>query len=313
MAATAAHGRDRGVPPDRYWLVWAMLLLGGAGFLFPFNSYIVATDFLDGRYRRYSPEFYIPMCYLYVSCAVVSGNLIYGVGRFSIAARVRFGYGMFMVALAMFLLVELAVGHGSASTETGFALVLVSVVVVAVGGGIQQSSFYGFSALMPLAYTEALMFGESLAGVLVSLNRVWTRLSYSTDFDGVRDATFLFFYVSIGFLCLCAVLHELTLRTPFSRYFTAAAAAAGGGGGGGSAGGGASLTNRTPSRWCRAPRTRPSHCCSRRPPAGIAMGSRAPIAGLGTAGRASPVTDWTPAIMAGPPRCHRPKLGAGPG
>ena len=50
---------------DRRWLVMTMMTLCGAGFLFPFNSYIVAVDYLEERYPTFSPEFVIPFVSVY--------------------------------------------------------------------------------------------------------------------------------------------------------------------------------------------------------------------------------------------------------
>lgn len=51
---------DADSPKDKKSLVLVMMTLCGAGFLFPFNSYIGAVDFLEERYPSFSPEFVIP-------------------------------------------------------------------------------------------------------------------------------------------------------------------------------------------------------------------------------------------------------------
>jgi hypothetical protein len=66
----------------------------------------------------------IPFVYIYVTTAVVGGNLIYGVGRFTIQQRIRFGYLLFVVALSMVPLVDmgLEVGNKCASAWRCVAL-----------------------------------------------------------------------------------------------------------------------------------------------------------------------------------------------
>ena len=94
----------------------------------------------------------------------------YGVGKVTIKNRIRFGYLLFILSLASVPLVEKGIENKLISRGAGFWLTLLSVSLVAVGGGIQQSSFYGFAAFLPPMYTQGLMFGESLAGVIVSKN-----------------------------------------------------------------------------------------------------------------------------------------------
>jgi len=151
------------------------------------------------RYDNFHPEFVIPFVYIVITCLFVAQNLFFGVGRYSINSRLRFGYVLMTLSLVSFVLIEEGVVGGSFSRTTGFWLLLLSVVVLAVGGGVQQSSFYRFAALLPASYTHALMFGESCAGVFVSFNRIWTKLSYDETPDGTRDSTFLFVYMSITY------------------------------------------------------------------------------------------------------------------
>jgi hypothetical protein len=60
-----------------------------------------------------------------------------------------------------------------------------------------RSSFYGFGALLPPKYTQGIMFGESLAGVLVSINRVWTKLACVTTPISCRFGDRLRFFVAL--------------------------------------------------------------------------------------------------------------------
>eukprot|EP00729_Bicosta_minor_P009288 gene9288-22631_t len=217
---------DADSPKDKKSLVLVMMTLCGAGFLFPFNSYIGAVDFLEERYPSFSPEFVIPFVYIYITCVFVGSNLIYGVGSVSIKSRIRFGYVLFVIALASVPLIENGAESGHISRPTGFWLTLFTVGLIAVGGGIQQSSFYGFAAFLPPKYTQGLMFGESLAGVIVSFNRIWTKASNADTDAGLRDSTFLFFYMSIVFIVSCFVLHEVASRSEFTQSRGAALRAA---------------------------------------------------------------------------------------
>lgn len=141
-------------------------------------------------------------------------------GSVSIKSRIRFGYVLFVIALASVPLIENGAESGHISRPTGFWLTLFTVGLIAVGGGIQQSSFYGFAAFLPPKYTQGLMFGESLAGVIVSFNRIWTKASNADTDAGLRDSTFLFFYMSIVFIVSCFVLHEVASRSEFSLHYT---------------------------------------------------------------------------------------------
>ncbi len=62
----------------------------------------------------HDPAFVYPSIYMYVTTALVAVNVFYGVGAFSMEARIRFGYVMFLLSLAAVPVIQhflLAVSH----------------------------------------------------------------------------------------------------------------------------------------------------------------------------------------------------------
>ena len=103
---------------------------------------------------------------------------------------------MFAISLILFLIIEKAVLNGAMSRRAGFGWLLFSVIITAVGGGVQQSSYYGYVGMLHGGtYTLALMMGESLAGVAVSFDRVVTKAAYQDDPAAIEHSTFTFLYV----------------------------------------------------------------------------------------------------------------------
>ncbi|XP_010133502.1 PREDICTED: equilibrative nucleoside transporter 4 [Buceros rhinoceros silvestris] len=86
-----------------------------------------------------------------------------------------------------------------------YAINLVAVGVVAFGCTVQQSSFYGYTGLLPKRYTQGVMTGESTAGVIISLSRIFTKLLLSDE----KENTVIFFFISIGMELTCFILHLL--------------------------------------------------------------------------------------------------------
>ncbi|XP_054615938.1 equilibrative nucleoside transporter 4 isoform X2 [Dunckerocampus dactyliophorus] len=81
---------------------------------------------------------------------------------------------------------------------------------------VQQSSFYGYMGMLPKRYTQGVMTGESTAGVIISLSRIFTKLLIPDE----RRNTLIFFLVSIAMEMLCFLLHLLVRRSRFIRYHT---------------------------------------------------------------------------------------------
>lgn len=85
---------------------------------------------------------------------------------------------------------------------------------------VQQSSFYGFASMLPKQYTQAVMAGESIAGFLVSSNRVVTKMLIQND----RLSTVIFFLTSTLYVLLSYAMHLFTINSPFVRYHMKACA-----------------------------------------------------------------------------------------
>lgn len=118
-------------------------MLVGAGFLFPFNSYVAAGDYFSARYAEHDPLFYMPLTYMLVTAISVLFLLCVGLGRVELRWRIRFGYVVFICALLGVLGVEALLAADLLSNTAAYGLLLVTVAITSLGSGVQQSSYYG--------------------------------------------------------------------------------------------------------------------------------------------------------------------------
>ena len=81
---------------------------------------------------------------------------------------------------------------------------------------VQQSSFYGLTSMLPARYTQAVMTGESVAGLLVSINRILTKLFVPSK----RNSTMLFFTISIGIILICIITYVKVQCTGFVKFYS---------------------------------------------------------------------------------------------
>ncbi|KAI1289449.1 Equilibrative nucleoside transporter 4 [Halotydeus destructor] len=199
-------------PVDRYNGVYIGLLLAGVGFLLPYNSFVSAVDYFQDRYQGSTIIFDMSFVYILVAfIAVLINNAL--VESVSLSMRINFGYLISLGTLTVVTICEVA--WESFPTSLGYLLNLVGVAIVAFGCTIQQSSFYGYTSMLPARYTQAVMAGESAAGLIVSANRIVTKLLISDE----RANTLMFFSLSIFIILICVVIHNLLERTDFIQYY----------------------------------------------------------------------------------------------
>ncbi|XP_033827109.1 equilibrative nucleoside transporter 4 [Periophthalmus magnuspinnatus] len=201
------------IPDDRYHGIYFAMLLAGVGFLLPYNSFITDVDYLHHKFEGTSIVFDMSLTYILVALlAVILNNIL--VERLSMHTRITVGY---ILALGPLVFVSVFdVWLEKFTTRQAYIINLVSVGVVAFGCTVQQSSFYGYMGMLPKRYTQGVMTGESTAGVIISLSRIFTKLLIPDE----RRNTLIFFLVSISMEMLCFVLHLLVRRSRFVRYYT---------------------------------------------------------------------------------------------
>ncbi|XP_036828176.1 equilibrative nucleoside transporter 4-like isoform X1 [Oncorhynchus mykiss] len=201
------------VPDDRYHGIYFAMLLAGVGFLLPYNSFITDVDYLHHKFQGSSIVFDMSLVYIVVALvAVILNNIL--VERISLHTRITVGY-LFALSPLVFVSV-FDVWLESFTTRQAYIVNLFSVGVVAFGCTVQQSSFYGYMGMLPKRYTQGVMTGESTAGVIISLSRIFTKLMISNE----RINTLIFFLVSITMEMLCFLLHLIVRRSRFVRYYT---------------------------------------------------------------------------------------------
>ncbi|XP_054574175.1 equilibrative nucleoside transporter 4 isoform X5 [Eptesicus fuscus] len=170
VAAGAARGRDgaaRGAPiltdsegpapDDRYHAIYFAMLLAGVGFLLPYNSFITDVDYLHHKFPGTSIVFDMSLTYILVALvAVLLNNAL--VERLSLHTRITAGY---LLALGPLLFISVCdVWLQLFSRDQAYAVNLAAVGTVAFGCTVQQSSFYGYTGMLPKRYTQGVMTGE---------------------------------------------------------------------------------------------------------------------------------------------------------
>ncbi|XP_028843431.1 equilibrative nucleoside transporter 4 isoform X2 [Denticeps clupeoides] len=204
---------EQPLPDDRYHGIYFAMLLAGVGFLLPYNSFITEVDYLHQKFKGTSIVFDMNLTYILVALvAVILNNVL--VERLSLHTRITVGY---IFALGPLLFVSVFdVWLEQFTTRQAYVINLVSVGIVAFGCTVQQSSFYGYMGMLPKRYTQGVMTGESTAGVIISLSRIFTKLLIKNE----KKNTIIFFLISISIELMCFILHMLVRRTRFVKYYT---------------------------------------------------------------------------------------------
>ncbi|KYQ55555.1 Equilibrative nucleoside transporter 4 [Trachymyrmex zeteki] len=199
-------------PVDKCNFIYMALILGGIGFLLPYNSFIIAVDYFQARYPGTTVIFDMSVVYIIMAFFAVFANNIL-VETLSLNTRITFGYLVSFVTLNFVVICE--IWWELFGVATSYTINLVAVAIVSLGCTVQQSSFYGYTSMLPSRYTQAVMTGESFAGFWVSINRIITKSLLNDE----RGNTSMFFILSNMTILLCFVLHQIVRKTDFVQFY----------------------------------------------------------------------------------------------
>ncbi|XP_050463129.1 equilibrative nucleoside transporter 4 [Cataglyphis hispanica] len=199
-------------PVDKCNFIYMALILGGIGFLLPYNSFIIAVDYFQARYPGTTVIFDMSVVYIIMAFFAVFANNIL-VETLSLNTRITFGYLVSFVTLNFVVICE--IWWELFGVATSYTINLVAVAIVSLGCTVQQSSFYGYTSMLPSRYTQAVMTGESVAGFWVSINRIITKSLLNDE----RGNTSMFFVLSNMTILLCFVLHQIVRKTDFVQFY----------------------------------------------------------------------------------------------
>eukprot|EP01061_Rhynchopus_euleeides_P009089 TRINITY_DN18247_c1_g4_i1.p1 TRINITY_DN18247_c1_g4~~TRINITY_DN18247_c1_g4_i1.p1 ORF type:complete len:491 (+),score=201.55 TRINITY_DN18247_c1_g4_i1:129-1601(+) len=210
-------------PHDRYHLVLLSLWVVGVGTLFPWNAFISAPDYFSNFHDYVDPGANLTraesrswdniLTYFTTAfsvCNIVGQAVVLRKGlEWSISSRVE------LSILAMFgvMLIAPILSYTSVAAQTAFYLLVASAGLNGFCTAFFQSTIFGLGAMFPEIFTQAVMVGNSSAGLAVSLLRVVTKAAGGSQ----KASGALYMYLAAGWLLFSLVCFLFLRRLRFAQ------------------------------------------------------------------------------------------------
>ena len=217
---------------DAHNMAYIIMFWEGLGNLFPWNAFITAAGYFGTRFcgTMFEENFenFFSLSFMFsqtvgLALAVKYGNLL------PLRTRIiwpLFAYSSIFALTTFFVLL----GDDDIAPETLFYITLLSTCVCGVCGAILSGGLFGLAAVMPPVYTGAVMNGQGLAGLTVSVASILTTLAappadtcnddgaddgkcdYKTDFSALA-----YFIIATVALLTCVGVFEILCQLPFTQ------------------------------------------------------------------------------------------------
>jgi solute carrier family 29 (equilibrative nucleoside transporter), member 1/2/3 len=201
-------------PKDKGSIAYIIILLEGAGNLFPWNVFITAAAYFGARFcgSAFEDNFenFFSISYTLAQTIGLALSIVYS-DKVSTDTKIIWPLicytGMFALTTA---LVAINVGANSL-----FWLTLFSTCLCGIFGAFLTAGLFGLCASLPAAYTGALMSGQGIAGLVVSLSGILTTISSKPQDlcaddgafdDGAADCKFEVDYSALSYFLIATII-----------------------------------------------------------------------------------------------------------
>eukprot|EP01006_Ploeotia_vitrea_P017716 TRINITY_DN48955_c0_g1_i1.p1 TRINITY_DN48955_c0_g1~~TRINITY_DN48955_c0_g1_i1.p1 ORF type:complete len:518 (+),score=293.41 TRINITY_DN48955_c0_g1_i1:115-1668(+) len=194
-------------PEDRWKMAYSSFVLVGAGLLFPWNSVISAVDYWKIHFPDAPALFYFSISYQTLNMLGLVLVVRYG-QRFSFRSRIVPGFVCFLI------------GTAALPFTTSLTIAIGIAGMLGAVDAVVQGSIFGMAGMFSPRYLAALMAGQGVAGVGVSVLRIISKLIIPQNDAGIKQSTYIFFALSCVVVILCIAGYLLVLeRSPVTKYF----------------------------------------------------------------------------------------------
>lgn len=198
-------------------LLYTEFLVLGAGILIAWNAILTALDWFNSVFpdRQVSFVFTILNFLPYV---IFQPLTIWKGSKFSLNMRIIPTFAVICALLALSPLLS-----STLDVDAGFALMCVLIVVMGVANAIAQTSVFSLGAMMPPKYTNAVMLGNAVAGIIITLARIICLASFPPTESGLLVSTLIYFAIAGVFILGCIFTQIHVMRNPLVQEYVSKA------------------------------------------------------------------------------------------
>eukprot|EP01024_Parvocaulis_polyphysoides_P074132 TRINITY_DN95650_c0_g1_i1.p1 TRINITY_DN95650_c0_g1~~TRINITY_DN95650_c0_g1_i1.p1 ORF type:complete len:170 (-),score=9.06 TRINITY_DN95650_c0_g1_i1:30-539(-) len=154
-------------PPDRFGVVWVIMMFLGMGTLFPWNVFIMLKYYFEIRlgapptwiFIQTDFENIIVIVYQVSTCATLATMVLFV--RVPMSIRILFPYVVIMVLMAIQTGLVLVLGLSGKAIA---CIAIVTLVIIGIMCAIVQGGVYTKASMLPLKYINAVIGGWFLLG-----------------------------------------------------------------------------------------------------------------------------------------------------
>jgi equilibrative nucleoside transporter 1/2/3 len=225
--------RIQELPADFGFLAYMIMFYEGVGNLFPWNAFITASTYFSARFcgTAVSENFenYFSLTFTLSQTIGLAISIVFQ-NKLTLQQKIVWPLLAYSV---IFAVTTFLVTQKDIDPDLLFWATLLSMCMCGLCGAVLSSGLFGLGAMLPPAYTGALMNGQGLAGLIVASAGILTLMANSgNDFcdsdDDAKDddgdecpqeidySALAYFIIATLILFTCILAYWALKRLPFT-------------------------------------------------------------------------------------------------
>lgn len=228
----AIKSESSGPPEDTGGIAYVIMLIEGVGNLFPWNVFITAAAYFATRFcgTAFEETFenYFSISYTLSQTVGLALSIIY---EHKLAMNTKIFWPLICYTSAFLVTTALVLVNIDGTSL--FWITLLSSCFCGVCGAFLSAGLFGLGGLLPPKYTGALMTGQAVAGLVVSVSSILTTLaskdSTSCDDDNgntnddscsfsMDTSALAYFLIATLVLVICLLSYLVLKKLQFVKY-----------------------------------------------------------------------------------------------
>ncbi len=211
-------------PIDHNKTVYKIFFLQGLGMMFPWNVYITAQSYYKHRFEDSTHQsnftFWFSTSFQIANIVGLALAVYYG-SKFNMRFSVAFP--MVVNCIVLIATTSLVETHGI-SADFLFLLTCGFVATCGVCTALLQLGIFGLAGRFPNVYMQAVMSGQGMAGIAVSLINIFTTVSEPTtksnlSFNDIKESAFMYFLIATIVVVVTLLSFNLMSYLDFAQYY----------------------------------------------------------------------------------------------
>eukprot|EP01133_Synstelium_polycarpum_P017202 gene17202-20501_t len=190
-----------------------IMVILGTGYLMPFECYLLSLDYYTMLYPTY--KIYSTFPFVYMGAIAITFLFFLKFPNFSShSRRMFFGFSFYIAIMVVVPIINMTKIAGSIES---YIITLLLIIITGVVDGFVQGTVYSIAGLFGPQYTIFTQIGVGLAGIIVAIVKIISKVSFPYTVEGQKKASLLFFLIAAFILLFCLLSFVYLMKLPIGH------------------------------------------------------------------------------------------------